>query len=141
MSTPSKPSCTWTFSWFGYTPDDEERLIQMEQIAYLCYGHEVCPTTSRPHLQGYLTLFKPQRLSWMRANLSDKAHWEIAKKNELANKRYCGKQSELTEIDRRTRRKKTQKETNPREKKQISEINLARVANNLPPLDWSDLFR
>lgn len=44
---------TWTL--FDYTPQDEEALqaYAKDQCDYMVYGKEVCPSTGRPHLQGY----------------------------------------------------------------------------------------
>lgn len=46
-------SRSWCFTYFNYTPELEQ-LIQRIPFDYLVYGHEVCPTTGRPHLQGYI---------------------------------------------------------------------------------------
>lgn len=44
---------SYCFTWFNYTPEIEA-LIQALGFDYCIYGHEICPTTGRPHLQGYL---------------------------------------------------------------------------------------
>lgn len=47
------------FAWTLHDPSDEQIMKIKESvgkrgITYICFGRETCPTTGRPHLQGYL---------------------------------------------------------------------------------------
>lgn len=67
-------STKWGFTLNNYT-DEEEAHLQGLDVRYICYGREIAPETGTPHLQGVLALNGKQRLSWLRANVSDRAHW------------------------------------------------------------------
>lgn len=41
----------WTL--YNYTEADEKRIAEIKDFNYYVYGKEICPTTGRPHLQGY----------------------------------------------------------------------------------------
>ncbi len=79
-------SCFWCFT---------ENLAQRDWIklpegaTYLVYQRE---EVEHLHTQGYVELKRNQRLSWLRKNISDTAHWEIrrCKGGELA-RHYCMK--------------------------------------------------
>lgn len=61
-------------------------------ILSYCVGQlESCPETGKRHLQGYCELKRPQRLSWLRSNLSDSAHWEKAMGSRDQARDYCRK--------------------------------------------------
>lgn len=56
----------FAFTFFNYTEDDESRIDKWltdhpGQVKYLEYGHEECPTTKKPHLQGFISFV--ERLS------------------------------------------------------------------------------
>lgn len=62
---------------------DPDALVQaLEQeglpphIVYLCGQFETAPDTGRKHFQGYCELDAHQRISWMKKNLSQTAHFE-----------------------------------------------------------------
>lgn len=61
-------------------------------LRYVIMGQEI-GEGGTPHLQGYLEIKKQQRLSWVKKNLSDKAHWEPAKGTAEDNRIYCTKES------------------------------------------------
>ncbi|AKE44322.1 replicase [Apteryx rowi circovirus-like virus] len=70
-------------------PDDEPDLSDTN-IQYAIYQMEIAPHTDTPHFQGYIILFKKQRLAWVRAVLP-RAHWEIARGTPSQNRDYCTK--------------------------------------------------
>lgn len=86
----------FVFTRFG---DDRQDFQPDDSMKYLAYGHEVCPTTGRKHLQGFV-YFKNGRteaavckkygmyMRHMRGNLDQ-------------NDYYCSKQSELIEFGNR----------------------------------------
>lgn len=50
----------YAFTVYNYTNDHEKNLKDFlttheGQVKYLEYGHEVCPTTNKPHLQGFIS--------------------------------------------------------------------------------------
>jgi len=81
----------YCFTVFGLTDDSEIELNR--QLGMLCvkylYGKEICPTTGRTHLQGFLHLKKAMRITELR--LIGKPHLEACKGNEEQNERYCSK--------------------------------------------------
>lgn len=104
------------FTWFNYTEDDIKRIQQLPADAcdYICYGHELCPDTGKPHLQGYVefrcgTTFKqaqkrllgrtPKKgtspLRTLPANASRDKNIEYCKKAESADPAYPVKFFEL----------------------------------------------
>lgn len=60
-------------------------------IRYLVCQLERAPNTRRLHLQGYVQLLAPQRLSWLKKNLSGTAHWARAYGSYDQNEAYCSK--------------------------------------------------
>lgn len=50
----------YVFTYNNYTKEGEEKLKNLSGVKYMIFGHEVCPTTGTPHLQGYIE-FKNSR--------------------------------------------------------------------------------
>jgi len=67
------------------------------QLKLLCkkyvYGHETCPTTDRKHLQGFLALKKPARITEIK--LPGNPHLEPTIGSEEQNERYCSKEGSV----------------------------------------------
>jgi len=84
---------TWCFTVNNWTESDLE-LLSAIPVTYIVHGKEVS-ASGTPHLQGYLTLRSPQRLSMMK-KYHPKAHWEPARSVE-ASKRYCKKDGNFAE--------------------------------------------
>lgn len=80
----------WTFTYNRYTPEGEARVRGVE-CQYMCYGHEVAPTTGTPHLQGYLYFSNPRMLTGVKKLFPDGIHFEAAKGTAAQNKIYCSK--------------------------------------------------
>lgn len=68
--------------------DSMRSLGLSECVAYLVYGLEKAPTTQRLHVQGFLQLYKRERLSYVRS-LVPGAHWELARGTPAQNRAYC----------------------------------------------------
>lgn len=82
----------WAFTMYDYLEREEqikEWLINTCKKAV--YGHEICPTTQRPHLQGYFQLTKRKRLTEIQ---NKPLVWSFLKPcyaDEYANNKYCTK--------------------------------------------------
>lgn len=79
-------SRAWCFTWFGYT-DVEEPQTWID-VRYLVYQEEVCPTTQREHLQGYVYFDRLKDFDYVKS-LDDRVSWRKARGNALSNKKYC----------------------------------------------------
>jgi len=92
---------TWTFTKNNYDSNDIQFFIEWSDFTYMVFGRETAPTTGTPHIQGYFTLSKAVRPSYLKRVLPKGTHFEAARKCELANTRYCTKSGNYTVIDRR----------------------------------------
>lgn len=89
----------WCFTLHNYTAEDEDRIKQhAESVKYCIFGREVCPTTGRRHLQGYVHFKTPKRLSEIKRIFGATIHAEIAKGSAQQNKTYCSKTSDFWEV-------------------------------------------
>lgn len=69
-----------------------------DNIRYICYGREVCPTTKKEHYQGWLQLEKPRTLSSLKKNICNQTHFEGCRGTELHNEKYCTKDGNFTKL-------------------------------------------
>lgn len=77
---------------------DDIKDIDMELVKYLILGEEIGKETKRLHLQGYIELFKPQRIDRIKNMFNDKTiHLEKRKGTRLENRRYCSKDGKFKE--------------------------------------------
>lgn len=98
----------WTL--FDYTDDDKTLMLNGEAFSYSCFAEETCPSTGRPHLQGYSELKEQVRGSYLK-KFHAKVHWENRLTDNGAQARqYCIGPWEG--IDRKTNEKK-EKPFNP----------------------------
>jgi len=81
----------WLFTLFNYDESDPGDMIQTELVDYLIIGKEVCPTTGKPHLQGFACFKKPMRMSGLKKVLNKTAHWTKANGTPEQNRNYCSK--------------------------------------------------
>lgn len=94
-------SKSWAFTKNNYSDDDVTFFTTWQDFTYMVFGREVAPTTGTPHLQGYFTLKKAVRGSYLKRTLPQGTHFEASRKSLLANSRYCTKSPDHTIIDRR----------------------------------------
>lgn len=82
----------YSFTVFNYEEIEIELNRQLETLCkkYL-YGHEICPDTGRKHLQGFMHLKKPMRITELK--LIGNPHFEACKGNEEQNAKYCTKEN------------------------------------------------
>lgn len=90
---------TWCFTE-NNEPEAFIDILQMESpppgVRYLC-GQLERAETGHLHFQGYVELDKPQRISWLKANLSPTAHFETRFGTRDEARNYCLKED--TRID------------------------------------------
>lgn len=82
----------WCFTWHDYPDNWQERFAEHDKVIdKFIAGQEVCPTTGRKHLQGYLeahTKIRPIE----KFGLPQQIHWEAAKGSSYDNYLYCCKE-------------------------------------------------
>lgn len=88
----------WLFTINNYT--DEERQGVIEKLRdcsqYFILGLEV-GEAGTPHIQGYCILKKRHSLAQVKARISERAHFEIARGTSSANRTYCSKEGNFIE--------------------------------------------
>lgn len=85
----------WCYTCFDieYCPD-----ALPESSSYLIQGFEVCPTTSRPHLQGFIYFPNAVRFSTVQALLPPGSHLAVARGTPSHNRDYCSKDGDFLEL-------------------------------------------
>jgi Putative viral replication protein len=84
----------WTL--FNYT-DDHIRTIQavdrwdMFHVRYMCYQHEICPTTGSPHLQGYAEFNRQVHWGTLKSMIAMHISIRTCDKSGHVNRAYCMK--------------------------------------------------
>lgn len=79
----------WCFTDYKDTFEYDEATME-----YLIYGREVCPTTGRKHLQGFVCFKQQKRLSALK-KMSNGTHWEVARGSVADNDKYCSKEGDF----------------------------------------------
>jgi len=91
----------YTFTLFDYS-DEHVALLKSLDVTYIVFGFEVCPRTSKPHLQGYLYLKKKKTLKGCKDFIGvNHIHLEAAVKDSKANYDYCTKENNFVEVGER----------------------------------------
>ena len=92
----------WCFTLNSDPQSFADNLVELQQrlkthVKYIC-GQIETASTGQLHFQGYVQLQRSQRLSYVRNNISDQAHWEIQKArcNDDA-RNYCMKSDTAVE--------------------------------------------
>ena len=92
----------WCFTLNHYSDDEFVHLGSLcdpdapGPVRYLVLGREI-GEGGTPHLQGYLELSRKQRLTWLKSNVSDRAHWEMRHGPREAARDYCMKDEDWYE--------------------------------------------
>jgi len=60
-----------------------------DRITYICGQLEQGGETEHLHFQGYVQLNRSLRMSWVRNNISDTAHWEKQRGSNQQARKYC----------------------------------------------------
>jgi len=87
--------------------DIENPVIPDELVHYRIEGKEICPTTQRPHIQGYVWLKKKTLLSGLK-KIHSTAEFAKIKGTPYENFVYCSKDNNFTEIGPRPKEPKDQ---------------------------------
>lgn len=92
----------WTFTLNNYTPDDVDRLSTPNPlISYIIFGKEEGSGNQTRHLQGFVCFSVRKRLTGVRALISMRAHYEVAKYTWNSIE-YCKKEGDFTEVGDRS---------------------------------------
>lgn len=91
MPNPQPRHRRWCFTINNPTSSDEfgARLL-FRGATYGIYGHEICPKTKTPHLQGYVHLKSAVTFTKLKTFVS-RAHLEPAIADDFTNQTYCTK--------------------------------------------------
>lgn len=91
----------WTLC--NYTKEDELCIFDWRYVRYTIYGHEICPTTGTPHLQGYTEFTKSMSFKDCK-KLHNKVSFRTCEKSADANIEYCQKDlNNIVEIGQRSK--------------------------------------
>lgn len=94
----SKQQRRYTWTSFEEAPPEYDDQF----LSYLIYGREICPSTGRPHWQGYLET-KTKRtfssvLNWFHENEQKEMKLFISAGSSVQNQQYCKKQNDWEEF-------------------------------------------
>jgi len=92
-----KVSRSYAFTLNNYDEaelDSLRKSLSTEKVRYAIFGHEV-GVSGTPHLQGYVSLKKPQSLVATKEMVGNRAHLEVAKASEHKNRQYCSKDGKV----------------------------------------------
>lgn len=80
----------WTFTAYMQAP---ELIPLIESKGTYIFGEEICPSTGREHLQGYIEFHKKERPT--ECVKTTKIHWEKARGSREDNIKYCSKEGKV----------------------------------------------
>ncbi len=87
------------FTLFNYTDKQLDAIYKSEKICYVICGFEVCASSGRPHIQGYMESFDSISLKQIKEILgSNTAHIEPRYGSQKQAIDYCKKDGKFTEI-------------------------------------------
>lgn len=68
-----------------------------DNMKYLVQGIEICPTTGKEHIQGFVIFKNGRTFTAVKKEFDNSIHWEVAKGNIEQNRAYCMKDKNYTE--------------------------------------------
>ena len=80
----------WCFTWFDFPDNFADVLEKHPSIYKAIAGKEICPTTQKEHIQGWIEFKSKNRPSCL--NLPKHIHWECARGSYEDNFDYCTKE-------------------------------------------------
>lgn len=96
MSETNTRSRAWCFTLFNFTDEDETRIQGLE-CKYLVYGHEICPKTGTPHLQGFISFNLQKTFSAVQKLFPQGIHLGMRKTSDFLASNYCKKDGDYFE--------------------------------------------
>lgn len=84
----------WVFTLNNYAEADEAAVAEID-CKYVVYGREK-GASGTPHLQGFVVFAQPMRLGACK-KLLPRAHWEVARGNNVEAATYCKKDGDVVE--------------------------------------------
>lgn len=81
----------WCFTLFNYNNDTKLSILKLKNCQYI-FGEEICPTTNRKHLQGYLEFKNPVFFSSIQKQFPG-IHLEKTRGSLEDNYNYCSKEN------------------------------------------------
>lgn len=78
----------WCFTLFY----PEDLKTEHEYIRYMVYQTEICPTSGREHLQGYVELNRREGIRWMKRNIAERGHFAKRMGTRQEAREYCMKE-------------------------------------------------
>lgn len=89
----------WCFTNYDLSFDYKSIYNEVNNdIRYIAYSNEICPSTNRHHHQGFIYFHGKKQSVKKIAKLLGKSHCAICKGTLEQNEAYCSKSSELIEI-------------------------------------------
>lgn len=79
----------WTLFDYDYSHVAKLRLYGENECTYMIFGYETCPTTGKPHLQGFTCWENPRSLQKFKDTISDKLHMEKMRGTHEQASNYC----------------------------------------------------
>lgn len=67
-------------------------VFDPETMRYLCWGDEICPTTQRPHKQGYVQMKKRVTAFYMKKHYMHHNWFAGCRGDDVDNTKYCSKE-------------------------------------------------
>jgi len=88
----------YCFTLNNYTDAEYTRILHIlgDLTKYFIVGKEV-GEAGTPHLQGYFILKKRSRITTLKNQLSERAHYEVARGTPNDNRLYCSKEAQFLE--------------------------------------------
>lgn len=105
MSANNPEAKRWCFTLNNPTGEDIALLVgtpsdgaqaNLGNVQYMIFQEERGDETGTLHWQGFLILKTKKRLTWLKRNISDKAHFEIARGTNEEARNYCRKPETYT---------------------------------------------
>lgn len=91
---PSKQYIAVSWTCQACNPDHGETH---PDVQFCIFGYEICPSTGKPHLQGYYQFKKKITLKWYKENICASCHVEQSLGTPDQNVKYCSKEGKVTQ--------------------------------------------
>lgn len=95
MADQGHRSAHWCFTWHDHCIDDVN--IPVSHYKYLVMGNELCPTTNRAHVQGYVSFNVRKKFTTVKNYFDQTVHLTVARGSPQSNKKYCSEDGDWVE--------------------------------------------